>query len=59
VGEYFPWLHDYGEATCPFTEPPAEIYRLALETWQSLPNSDLSLGDHIRVDKQAFRRMTL
>jgi hypothetical protein len=56
VGEYLPWLHNCGEETWPFTEPPSHVYQLALETGQPLPNSTLSPGDHIRVDKRAFRR---
>jgi hypothetical protein len=56
VGEYLPWLHNCGEETCPFTEPPAHLYRMSLEIGQPLPNSELSPGDHIRVDKRAFQR---
>lgn len=54
VGEYLPWLHNYGEDTCPFTEPPTWLQEESLETRMPLPNSCLSPGDHIRVDKRAF-----
>jgi hypothetical protein len=56
VGEYLPWLHNCGEETCPFTEPPMHRYQMSLETGLPLPNSELSPGDHIRVDKRAFTR---
>jgi hypothetical protein len=54
IGEYLPWLHNCGEDTCPFTEPPAWLQEELLETGMPLPNSCLSPGDHIRVDKKAF-----
>jgi hypothetical protein len=56
MGEYLPWLHNCGEDTCPFTESPVDLYRECLESGRPLPNSDLSPGDHIRVDKWAFTR---
>jgi hypothetical protein len=54
LGEYLPWLHNCGEATCPFTEPPTHVRRQSLEIGHPLPNSGLSPGDHVRVDKRAF-----
>jgi hypothetical protein len=54
IGKYLPWLHNCGEDACPFTEPPAYMRRLSLETGQPLPNSQLSPGDHVRVDRRAF-----
>jgi hypothetical protein len=56
VGEYLPWFHNCGEETCPFTEPPANLYRESLEFGQPLPNSHLSPRNHIRVDNRAFTR---
>jgi hypothetical protein len=54
LGEYLPWLHNCGEQACPFTEPAPHMRRLSLETGQPLPNSQLSPGDHVRVDYRAF-----
>jgi hypothetical protein len=51
-----PWLHDCGEEICPFTEPLAWLQREWLETGMPLPNSTLSPGDHIRVDRRAFTK---
>jgi hypothetical protein len=55
IGEYLPWLHNCGESTCLFTEPPFEMWQMALQSSMLLPNSELSPGDHIHVDKRAFR----
>jgi hypothetical protein len=56
VGEYLPWLHNYGEETCPFTEPSAALQQFLLEIGMPLADSELSPGDHVRVDKHAFTR---
>jgi hypothetical protein len=58
IGEFLPRLHNCGEESCPFTEPPAYLRRLSLETGQPLPADLLSPGDHIRVDKRAFTKPT-
>lgn len=54
LGDYLPWLHDCGEVTCPFTEPSSTMYEESLTTGTPLPNSTLSPGNKIRVDKRAF-----
>jgi hypothetical protein len=56
VEEYLLWLYNCGEDMCPFMEPPVYLRQLSLETCCLLPNSSLSPGDHIRVDKRAFKK---
>jgi hypothetical protein len=58
IGEFLLWLHNCGEETCPFTEPPAYLRRLSLETGQPLPSDLMSPGDHICVNKRAFTSPT-
>jgi hypothetical protein len=54
LGEYEAWLHNCGEPECPFQEVSLEDRQRALQAGYPIP-SDLSPGDHIRVDPRAFR----
>ena len=56
IGEYLLLFYNYREERCPFTKPPTYLRQMSLETGCSLPNSNMSPSDHIRVDKRAFPR---